>query len=250
MTPHEPRQQSEAGAELLQQGRASAKSTLLGCLGLCCVLLLPALLFLPAEGPGVPRWMSSLVPLCGVGIAAVGVWLVARVPASAPPRSSDPLAPLTGAGRSPVREVPARRSNRIAFASCVALAAGCGVGYLLATFVVRSRGVLPGTLLAAIAGGALAAYSILTTRRRVPTPAVRWVTLPVGGGVSSQPVPFLLVGAAAVAWSLIVAFEAGYAWAALGAGVAIVLASLLGAIGQHPPRDPDARPRFRSPADR
>lgn len=250
MTPDEPPRRSAASADLRQNGRASPRSTLLGCLGLGCVLLFPVLLFLPTDEPGVPRWIASLVPLCGLGIAAAGVWLVARVPASAPPHSSDPLAPLTGAGRSPVRDVPARRSNRIAFTVCVALAVVCLVGYLLATLVVRPRDVLAGTLLAALAGGTLGSYAILATRRSVPMPALRWVTSPVGRGVSPQAVPFLLVGAVAYTWALIVAFEAGYAWAALGAGIAILLACLMGPVGQRLPHDRDAGPRLRSRADR
>lgn len=250
MTQDDPPRRSAASADLRQNGRARPRSTLLGCLGLGCVLLFPVLLFLPTDEPGVPRWIASLVPLCGLGIAAAGVWLVARVPASAPPHSSDPLAPLTGEGRSPMRDMPAGRSNRIAFALCAALTGICAVGYLLATLVVRPGDVLPGTLLAASAGGTLASYALLATRRNVPMPALRWVTSPVGRGVSPQAVPFLLVGAVAYTWSLVVAFEAGYAWAALGTGIAILLACLAGPVGQRLPRDRDAEPRLRSRADR
>ncbi len=239
MTAHEP-DDRRAPTDVWPPARdaAKARSTLLGCLGLCCVLLLPALLFLPTDASGLPRWLASLVPLCAVFIAAVGVWLVARVPASAPRHSNDPLSPLTGAGRRPVREVPARRANRLAFACCVALTALVGLGYLLASAADRSGGVLPGTLLAALAGSVLVAYALLATRRRAPMPALRWVIAPVGGGMSPQPIPFVLIGSVAFVWALIVAFEAGYAWAALGAGATILVVALLGPVGQRLPREP------------
>ncbi|MFI5273344.1 MAG: hypothetical protein ACHQ4H_09975, partial [Ktedonobacterales bacterium] len=81
--------------------------TALGCLGIVCVLALPAILFLPVEDWHLPTWALRLVPLLALGIALVGVWLLARMPPARLPRSSDPRYPLTEAGRAPVVEQPA-----------------------------------------------------------------------------------------------------------------------------------------------
>jgi len=217
--------------------RRAYGSTLSGCFGLVCVLALPALLFVPLDAD-LPRWVLALVPLVGVVVAGLGVWLVARVPPSGPQRRGDPLQPVTGTGRAPIRDVPAALSNRLALAACAALSAlGCA-GYLLTSLAATQRDILPGTLLAALAGGALVAYAMLALRRRAPLPAWRWQRLPLGSGVAAQPLPFLLLGGVALVWALIVAFEAGYAWAALGATLTVLAAALLGPLGQRmPPRD-------------
>jgi hypothetical protein len=212
-------------------------STLSGCVGLVCVLALPALLFLPLDTLALPPWLARLVPLVGVGVAALGVWLVARVPAAPALRRADPLRPLTGDGRVPLREAPAERANRVSFAAASLLTALCVVGYLLASAAARNRDVLGGTLLSAAAGSALVVYSALVALRRLPPPALRWVRTPIRGGGGYPPVAFLLLGGVALVWALLVAFEAGYAWAAAGAALLTLLGALAGPIGQRlPPR--------------
>ena len=203
-------------------------STLSGCLGLVCVLALPALLFLPLDG--LPVWLARLVSLVGVGVAAVGVWLVARVPAAPSQRPADPLRPLTGEGRVPIREVPANRANRVGFAVALTLTLLCLVGYLLAVVAPQRRDVLAGTLLCTAAGSVLLVYGALVARRRVPAPALRWLRAPIGGGGAYPPVAFLLVGGVSLVWALLVAFEAGYAWAAAITTLVVLCGALAGPI--------------------
>jgi hypothetical protein len=212
-------------------------STLSGCVGLLCVMALPALLFLPLDTLAMPPWLARLVPLVAVGVAALGVWLVARVPAAPALRSADPLRPLTGEGRVPLRESPAERVNRVSFAAASLLAALCVVGYLLASTAAHDRDVLGGTLLCTAAGSALVVYSVLAALRRLPAPALRWVRTPIRGRGGYPPVAFLLLGGVALVWALLVAFEAGYAWASAGAALVILVGALAGPIGQRlPPR--------------
>jgi hypothetical protein len=65
------------------QGRAKAlvvvrSGALVGCLGILCVLAMPALLFLPVETWGAPTWIILLAPLVAFGIVALGGWLLWR----------------------------------------------------------------------------------------------------------------------------------------------------------------------------
>jgi hypothetical protein len=210
-------------------------STLSGCLGLICVLALPVLLFLPLDGFVPAPWFGRLLSLAGVAISAVGVWLVARVPAATSRRAVDPLRPLTSEGHVPLREVPASRGNRIGLAAAVALTALCGAGVVLVVFAPHARDVLSGTLLCAGGGCASAVYAILAARGTLPAPALRWLRQPIRGGY--PPVWFLLVGGVSLVWALIIAFEAGYAWAAAATTLVILLGLLAGPAGQRlPPR--------------
>src|SRR5215469_15675092 len=90
-------------------------ATLGGCLGILCVLALPALLMLPVERWDLPPWLAGLVPLVGLSAVALGIWLLGRVPAGggATQRMADPLRPLTSAGRLPLVERPATAANRV-----------------------------------------------------------------------------------------------------------------------------------------
>ncbi len=90
-----------------------SRGTLLGCLGIACVLAMPALLFLPLDEWHVPGWVGVLVPLLALCALAVGAVLLARVP-SATASASDPWRPLTGAGMPPLLEHPAASGNRAA----------------------------------------------------------------------------------------------------------------------------------------
>src|SRR5262249_60793067 len=55
------------------------RGTLAGCLGIVCVLALPAILFLPIETWGLPEWTLRLVPLPAMGCALGGAALLLRV---------------------------------------------------------------------------------------------------------------------------------------------------------------------------
>lgn len=212
------------------------RATLIGCLGILCVLTLPALLFIPVEQLSLPAWLARLVPLVGVGAAALGSWLLGRVPADAGPRVRDPLHPLTGSGRPPVVERPATTANRISLAVVVTLAVCCAVGYCVVTFSVKDRGLLSGTVLTSVAGAALLVVSLLAVVQRAPVPAWRWVRLPLGGGPSYQALPPGLIGFIALAWALLLAAGAGYVWAPLGVGALILGGALAGPALQRMPR--------------
>lgn len=204
------------------------RATLIGCLGILCVLALPAILFLPVETWHLPPWALRLVPLVAIGLALIGAMLLARVPAAAPARSRDPLRPLTGRGTSPLQERPAEPRNRTALLAVWLLLALCLCGYLVVSFVARDAGALPGSLLATAAGTALVVYAALAAARRLPLPAWRWVRVPIAGGLSPQVLPPAAVGALSVAWALVVAAGEGYGWAPLGVGALIVGGALVG----------------------
>jgi len=215
-----------------RKGLAAGRPPLLGCIGLLCILALPALLFVPVEMLALPRWLAPLVPLLGVGLAAVGVWLVALVPPTTPPRSGDPLRPLTVEGRVPIREQPATTANQAGMAVAVLLVLLSAGGYLLVSAAPSRWSALAGILLATGAGALLVVYALLAARRHLPVPAWRWVRMPVRAGLATQSMPFLLLGAVALVWAQIAAFEAGYAWAVLGVGILILCGALAGPIGQ------------------
>jgi hypothetical protein len=223
------------------------RGTLTGCLGIVCVMALPAILFLPVETWGLPEWALRLVPLVAVGFALAGAALLSRVPTAATGRSSDPRRPLTGAGRPPLMERPAGEENRAALLIAWALVVVCVIGYLSVSFARRPAGVVAGTLLASAAGGTLVVYGALALARRLPAPAWRWVRTPISGAGSAQSLPFAAAGVIALAWALFVAAGEGYAWAPLGVGVLILGGALIGPLAQRlsPPRGPGGPPRER-----
>jgi len=226
--PHDERAQPDTPRE----GRASGRPPLFGCVGLLCILALPALLYLPVEVLALPRWLTPLPPLVGVGLAAVGVWLVALVPPATRPHSSDPLRPLTGGGRVPIHEQPATAANRTGMVVAVLLVLLSAGGYVLVSVAPGQWSTLAGTLLTTGTGALLVAYALLAGLRRLPVPAWRWVRMPVSAGLATQSMPFLLLGAVALVWAQIAAFEAGYVWAVLGVGILILCGALAGPIGQ------------------
>ncbi len=199
------------------------RATLLGCVGILCVLALPALLAVPLEMWRVPGWLQRLVPLCGVGLCALGVWFLARVPAAQHRRSTDPLHPLTGDGRAPIVERPATVVNRVGVVVVVGLCC-CGLaGYMLVSFGHRDgASAALGTLLAGVAGVGLILYGVLAALQRVALPALRWTNSAIQGGVSPQAILWVLIGCAMVSWALLVATDAGYVWAPIGVGMMIM----------------------------
>jgi hypothetical protein len=212
------------------------RGTLTGCLGILCVLALPVLLFLPVESWHLPQWLLRLVPLAAVGMAALGAWLLTRVPASPAARSNDPLHPLTSEGFSPVLEQPARRANRISLIiTCILMLIGV-LGYALATFGVTGVAIFAGTLLASGAGAILLLYGVLAATRRLAVPAWRWIRVPIQGGLVYQVLPLTLIGLVSLVWALFIAEEQGYIWAPVGIGVLILGSALLGPVTQRLPR--------------
>lgn len=212
------------------------RGTLTGCLGILCVLALPVLLFLPVESWHLPLWLLRLVPLAAVGMAALGTWLLTRVPASPAARSSDPLHPLTSEGFAPLIEQPAQRANRVGLIiACILILIGA-LGYVLTTFGATDIFIFAGTLLASAVGAALLLYGVLAARRRLAVPAWRWIRIPIQDGVVYQVLPLTLIGLVALVWALFIAEEQGYIWAPVGIGVLILGSALLGPVTQRLPR--------------
>jgi hypothetical protein len=204
------------------------RGTIIGCLGLPCVLALPAILFLPVETWHLPTWALRLVPLVAIGCALVGAILLVRVPSAAPARSQDPLHPLTSRGSAPVQDLPAAFRNRVTLAAAALLLALCVLGYVLVSFGIYPATTLSGTLLTAAAGAALLVSGVLAAAGQLPVPAWRWVRLPIAAGLAPQALPTAAAGALALAWALIVAAGEGYAWAPLGVGALILGGALAG----------------------
>jgi hypothetical protein len=221
------------------------RGTLIGCLGILCVLALPGLLFLPVEDWPLPPLIAQLVPLVGVAAAALGLWLLARVPGAEPaPRSSDPLHPLTRLGRPPLMERPASPANRLGCLAALGLTALAAAGYLIVGLAAQRTAILLGTLLATAAGGALVAFGALVAAGRLPAPAWRWARGPAQGSRAPQALPLVFAGLVSLLWALFVAASRGYFWAPLGVGAIILAGALTRPITRRlpPPNRPDTAP--------
>lgn len=208
------------------------RSTATGCLGVACVLALPALLFVPIEQLHLPRGIALLIPLMGASALGLGMLILASVPSSAPGTR------LLRTGRSPVLERPATKPNRIAFAGTLLLMVICVAGYVVVNFLGDDRrAILGGTVLVAVCGSALIGSALLAALTVGPIPAWRWVKVPIHGGFTTQIQRVAIPGFVAVVWSLMVAADAGYAWAPISAAVLICFAALMGPVlGRHPRR--------------
>jgi hypothetical protein len=214
------------------------RGTLLGCAGLLSVLGMPALLFLPIEQWSPPLWLALLVPLAAFALAALGAWLLSRVPASAPIHSRDPEHPLTTTGLPPLMERPAGRANQVALWAIVGLVLLAASGYVLtsSSHMVQSD-VERGIMLSGIAGVALIADGLLIAGRRLPVPALRWVRVPVQSAFSRQGAPAVLLGLVWLAWALWVALGVGLPTGAVGLALLTLLAVAAAPLGRRvPPR--------------
>lgn len=213
------------------------RGTLLGCVGILCVLALPALLAIPVETLPLPEWVQRLVPLVGVAIVIVGAWLLSRVPSAGARRISDPTRPLTRSGRAPVLERPAADGNRLMLGSALALCGCCVVGYVLVSMTgVSDVAILVGTLITYLAGLLLLGLSVLALFLRLPVPVWRWERIAVQRNLAPQALPFACVGVIAVVWSLFIAAAQGYFWAPIGVGALLLAAALTGPILQRLPQ--------------
>lgn len=250
----ERRTEPEAGAERAEGPLPNrfTRGTFVGCLGILCVLTLPALLAIPVESFQLPAWVQRLIPLVGVAVVVFGAWLLSRVPAAGGPRVGDPDRPLTRSGRAPVLERPATGANRGALAGAVSLVACAAAGYVLVSVAGGSNAaLLGGTLLAYVAGMLLLILSLLSAVNRAPAPAWRWQRMLAQRNISTQAVPFACAGVVAVVWALFVASEQGYFWAPLGVGLMILAGALTGPILQRLPERKgrgEAPPGLRRPA--
>lgn len=209
------------------------RGTVVGCLGILCVLALPALVFLPIEDLRLPAWLLRLTLLAGLALVACGIWLLARVPSGFVARPADPLHPLTSEGRPPVVERPAELSNRLSLDAVLLLAAVAAFGCLVATFnPFGRRDVVVGTVIASIAGFCGVAMSALVVTRRCPTPAWNWVRAPIAGSGGARIFALAFGSIVMVVWSLFVAGFDGFMWARIGLGMLVLFGVLLGPLLQ------------------
>jgi hypothetical protein len=213
------------------------RDTLLGCVGIGCVLGMLGLFFLPLDVWHVPGWLALLVPLLALGVLALGAWLLMRVPAGSLPIARDPLRPLTGAGRAPVVERPATAANRLSAGLTLSLAlTGAAAVGVIATGAFHRRALLPAILVTGLVGCALVGFGVLVGAGRVPPPAWRWVRMPLRGAARSA-IPLGLAGFAALLWALLVAADAGYRWGVIGLGLLVVGFVLAAPLARRAPRE-------------
>lgn len=211
------------------------RGTLLGCVGLLCVLALPVLLFLPLDTWRVPGWLAVLVPLAGIGGLALGALLLMRVPPGSPP-APNPFAPLTAGGMPPLVERPATTANRIGVAvTLLLLSTALAAVIVIAGGAFQHHELLPALFVIGLCGCALIAYGALIGTNRLPPPALRWVRQPVTGHIR-QAAPLVLAGLAALTWMLLVAADAGYRWGFIGLGLLVVGGVLAAPLARRAPR--------------
>ncbi len=213
------------------------RDTLLGCVGIGCVLAMLGLLFLPLDVWHVPGWLALLVPLLALAVLALGAWLLVRVPPGSIPVSRDPLRPLTGAGRAPLVERPATAANRLSAGLTLALAlTGAAAVGVIATGAFHRQALLPAILVTGLVGCALVGFGVLVGAGRVLPPAWRWVRMPLRGAARSA-IPLGLAGLAALTWALLVAADAGYRWGFIGLGLLVVGGVLAAPLARRAPRE-------------
>jgi hypothetical protein len=223
---------TEDAPELTPTARVT-RDTLLGCLGLFCVLLTLPLLWL-AVGAG-SGWLAHVLPLLAFAAAIGGAALTLRVPAGGAIRSSDPQRPLTHAGSTPSIERPATRANRLAWALSAALTTCALGGYALE--VIRTSAVWGLTLMLG-AGLLLLAQGLLVGGGRLPAPALRWLRLTIYGGAGRQSAPLIAVGFVTMAGALFLALLDGYRWGPLGLALLVVTLALIAPFARRMPRRP------------
>ena len=203
------------------------RGTLVGCVGLAGVMVLPLLLFLPLESWDLSRWALLLVQLLAFGALGGGIWLLAHVPSTAQIRSDDPMHPLTARGAAPVRERPAAWPNRVGVAVVWALLALAIAGFALAAFDTDPDGAIPiGMAIVSLAGASLAFYGLGIALGRLEPPALHWVRTPAIASWFPQGGSVMLIGLTLLGWALLIAAEDRLIWGAIGL-VALLLAILL-----------------------
>lgn len=213
-----------AGAPLPNRFTAS---TALGCLGIAGVLALPAVFFLPLENWHGPAWVVQAIWLVAFAALAGGAWLLARVPASASASGGDVRAPVTHAGREPIREIPARVGNRIVLALLVAVVAVAATSYVATSAAAHARDFAIGAAVASVAGLTAVALGVGVASRRVPPPAWFWARSPIRAGPMPRGLAIALFGVAVLGWALFAAAGHGYQWGVYGLAVLVLISVLL-----------------------
>jgi hypothetical protein len=227
MMPDNPADSSELPGSEGPLPNRFTRGTLTGCLGICCVLAMPVLFFLPLESWGEPFWMQLLVPLVAFAAVALGAALLARVPAGVQLRSNDPRYPLTGAGALPLRELPAATPNRIALGVVGLLLVGIALGVLVALWSgAREPALLTGVLAAGVGGVLLTLDGALVAMQRAPIPAWRWIRVPVQARRAPRGTPLALAGVAVALWALLILAYAGLEIGAVGLALLLIVGVL------------------------
>lgn len=211
-------------------------ATAVGCLGIVCVLLAIALLFLPIEAINAPSWLKLLVPLAAFSLLLLGFWIMLVHPPDHPIRSTDPRHPLTQSGVHPLVERPADATNRAMVVMGWSLAmAGLG-GYLIASADTVRDGLMLGAIDSGAAGLGLFLLGGLVAVRRLPIPALRWVRVPIQSHRLRQGAPLALAGVALMAWAFYILAYLGSALGFLGFLALIAGCIALAALSRRTPR--------------
>ncbi|HEU0027063.1 MAG TPA: hypothetical protein VFQ25_08100 [Ktedonobacterales bacterium] len=217
MSEREPQANDELG---LAPPARITRETLLGCLGIACVLLLLPLLWLAAGAAS--SWLARALPLGAFALVVLGVVLTLRVPGALTPRSRDPRRPLTREGRAPLIERPATPLTRASFALAAGLGALAGAGYLLESGAQGTHTPW-GLLVSLIAGMGLMAQGVFVGAGRLTPPALRWQRLAISGAAPWQGATLAAIGFVAVGGSLLLAMLEGYTWGAAGLAALLLI---------------------------
>lgn len=203
------------------------RGTVLGCVGIVGVMMLPLMLFLPLEAWGLPRWANMVIQLLAFCALGGGIWLLARVPPAIRQRSRDPLHPLTARGSLPVLERPATRQNWLGLIIILILLALSATGFALAGFSIGQRNAISlGMAITSMSGFFLTIYGFCIALGRVEPPAFRWVRMPAVRSWLPQGGFVMLSGLVLLGWALLTAAEASLAWGAIGLTL-LLIATLL-----------------------
>jgi hypothetical protein len=220
------------------------RGTMLGCVGLAGVLILPLVLFLPLDAWDLPRWAFLLLQLAAFCAFGGGLWLLARMPAAVRIRSNDPMHPLTARGDAPMVERPAERANRLGVTIIAALALLALAGFALAAFTSDGLHALAvGMALDSLVGLALIVFGVSIALGRLPSPALTWVRTPATSTWLPQGGSLMLAGATLTGWALLIAMEARFIWGAIGLVVLLLAILLVG------PALRRVSPRVRQPGE-
>lgn len=213
------------------------RETLLGCLGLACVLLTLPLLWL-AVGIG-GGWLAHTLPLLAFVAAIGGAALTLVVPASHVSRSSDPQRPLTHQGGAPVVERPAALANRLCWAAAALLIVCAIAGFGAES--LTGGGAVWGLALMLVAGALLLIQGGLIGFGRIPAPALRWLRLSIYSGPIRQSAALLAAGFVAMGGALFLALLDGRPWGVLGLALLVAALALMTPLARRIPRDGNRR---------
>ena len=241
MSERDPRGMDDSG--LVSPARFT-RETLLGCLGIACVLLLLPLLWL---GLGATSgWLARALPLGAFALVVVGAALTLRVPGGLTPRSRDPRHPLTRAGAPPVMERPATPAARASLAVSAALVILSGGGYLAESGAQGAHAPW-GLLVSLVAGAGLMAQGALVGVGRFEPPALRWQRVSISGVARGQGGALVAIGFVAVGGSLLLALLEGFPWGAAGLILLVVALVVVAPLARRAPGE--ARPLARRQAE-